>query len=168
MPRTSMSLLYTVSVVGAAVLQPALGAFVDEYGYRQAFACTLPALGLGFVTLVLAEWVRYDPLLNMGLGGAVLLTGIGLFLLRATSVAVQTIASTLVNQWFDKQRGQASAMYHLGFMAVQDLCLLAHGEAALWLQCETKCLERRRPSLDGPCGQHRLVDRTTKLLVHVV
>ena len=132
MPRTSMSFLYTVSVVGAAVLQPALGALVDEYGYRQAFACTSPILGLGFVALALAEWVRYDTLLNMGLGGAVLLMGIGLFLLRVASVTVQTIASTLVNQWFDKQRGQATAMYHLGFMAVQDLVLVQIVQFLSW------------------------------------
>lgn len=123
-PRTSMSLMYSLAVVVGAVLQPGIGALVDEHGYRLAFAVLLPIMGLGFLIPLLAEYLRSESVLVTGLPGTLFLMAVTLLMMRGIGTSIQTTSNALVNRWFRQQRGQAMATYHLAFMAVQDLVLV--------------------------------------------
>lgn len=132
MPRTTMSLLYSLAVAIAALAQPELGALVDQYGYGQGLSGIMLCFSCAVLLPMLAYIVRFDTFFNMGLAGAVLIMGLALLTLLALSKTSQTASVSLVNRWFTRQRGQAMSFYTIGFWAVSDLVLVQIVQACGW------------------------------------
>ena len=116
MPRIALAAMYSVAVVCGAVLQPGLGALVDELGYRRCFVWLSPVLACGLLLPILAVFVEFDKSLALGMRGGALVLFVALFVVRGTGVTLQTASNALCNQWFDKERGIANAFYQAPFV----------------------------------------------------
>jgi MFS family permease len=100
-PREQVVMLYSVGTLLGILPAPLIGRLVDRYGPRRAIALIAPALGFACATVA---WAHGPWSL-----------AIGFTLLRGSAIGGLSLVSlNLVNLWFDRLRGRATAMAMLG------------------------------------------------------
>jgi MFS family permease len=100
-PREQVVMLYSVGTLLGILPAPLIGRLVDRYGPRRAIAFIAPALGFACATVACAHgpWSL----------------AIGFTLLRGSAIGGLSLVSlNLVNLWFDRLRGRATAIAMLG------------------------------------------------------
>jgi MFS family permease len=100
-PRAQVVMLYSVGTLLGILPAPLIGRLVDRYGPRRAIVFIAPALGLACATVAWAHgpWTL----------------AIGFTLLRGSAIGGLSLVSlNLVNLWFDRLRGRATAIAMLG------------------------------------------------------
>jgi MFS family permease len=101
MSREQVVMLYSVGTLLGILPAPLIGRLVDRYGPRRAIAFIAPALGFACATLAWA----HGPLS----------LAVGFTLLRGSAIGGLSLTSlNLVNLWFDRLRGRATAIAMLG------------------------------------------------------
>jgi MFS family permease len=100
-PREQVVMLYSVGTLLGILPAPLIGRLVDRYGPRRAIALIAPALGFACATVA---WAHGPWSLALGFT-----------LLRGSAIGGLSLVSlNLVNLWFDRLRGRATAMAMLG------------------------------------------------------
>jgi MFS family permease len=100
-PREQVVMLYSIGTLFGILPAPLIGRLVDRYGPRRAIAFIAPALGVACATVACA-------------GGPWSLA-LAFTLLRGSAVGGLSLVSlNLVNLWFDRLRGRATAVAMLG------------------------------------------------------
>jgi MFS family permease len=101
MPRGHVVMLYSVGTLLGILPAPLIGRLVDRYGPRRAIAFIAPALGFACATVAWAQgpWSL----------------ALGFTLLRGSAIGgLYLVSLNLVNLWFDRLRGRATAIAMLG------------------------------------------------------
>lgn len=102
--RSLFSGAYSAATLAAGALMPLMGRLIDRYGHRRMLTVIVIAFGAACL------WFSFvtNPLM----------LGAGFLLARLLGQGSMTlIPSTLVAQWFDRQRGRALALAALGMSA---------------------------------------------------
>jgi MFS family permease len=100
-PREQVVTLYSVGTLLGILPAPLIGRLVDRYGPRRAIAFIAPGLGFACATLA---WAHGPWSLALAFT-----------LLRGSAIGGLSLASlNLVNLWFDRLRGRATAIAMLG------------------------------------------------------
>jgi MFS family permease len=100
-PREQVVMLYSVGTLLGILPAPLIGRLVDRYGPRRAIAFI--ALALGFACAAMA-WA-YGPWS----------LAVGFTLLRGSAIGgLYLVSLNMVNLWFDRLRGRATAIAMLG------------------------------------------------------
>jgi MFS family permease len=100
-PREQVVMLYSVGTLLGILPAPLIGRLVDRYGPRRAIAFIVPALGFACATVA---WAHGPWSLALGFT-----------LLRGSAIGGLSLVSlNLVNLWFDRLRGLATAIAMLG------------------------------------------------------
>lgn len=100
-PREEVVMLYSVGTLLGILPAPLIGRLVDRCGPRRAITFIAPALGFACATVAWA----HDPWS----------LAIGFTLLRGSAIGGLSLVSlNLVNLWFDRLRGRATAIAMLG------------------------------------------------------
>src|SRR5205823_9548161 len=100
-PREQVVMLYSIGTLLGILPAPLIGRLVDRYGPRRAIAVIAPALGLACAALAwsLGPWSL----------------ALGFTLLRGCAIGgLYLVSLNLVNLWFDRLRGKATAFAMLG------------------------------------------------------
>ena len=100
-PREQVVMLYSIGTLLGILPAPLIGRLVDRYGPRRAIALIAPALGLACAALAwsLGPWSL----------------ALGFTLLRGCAIGgLYLVSLNLVNLWFDRLRGKATAFAMLG------------------------------------------------------
>lgn len=100
-PREQVVMLYSVGTLFGILPAPLIGRLVDRYGPRRAIAFIAPALGLACAAVAWAHgpWTL----------------ALGFTLLRGSAIGgLYLVNLNLVNLWFDRLRGRATAIAMLG------------------------------------------------------
>ena len=101
LPREQVVMVYSVGTLLGILPAPLIGRLVDRYGPRRAIAFIAPAMGLACAAVASA----YGP---WGLA-------IGFTLLRGSAIGgLYLVSLNLVNLWFDRLRGRATALAMMG------------------------------------------------------
>jgi MFS family permease len=99
--REQVVMLYSVGTLLGILPAPLIGRLVDRYGPRRAIALIAPALGFACMTVA---WAHGPWSLALGFT-----------LLRGCAIGGLSLVSlNLVNLWFDRLRGRATAIAMLG------------------------------------------------------
>lgn len=102
--RSLFSGAYSAATLAAGALMPGMGRLIDRYGHRNMLAGIVVAFGAACL------WFSFVS--------SPLMLGAGFLLARLLGQGSMTlIPSTLVAQWFDRQRGRALALAALGMPA---------------------------------------------------
>ncbi len=100
-PREQVVMLYSVGTLLGILPAPLIGRLVDRYGPRRAIAFIAPALGLACAVVA---WAHGPWSLALGFT-----------LLRGSAIGgLYLVSLNLVNLWFDRLRGRATAIAMLG------------------------------------------------------
>jgi MFS family permease len=100
-PREQVVMLYSVGTLLGILPAPLIGRLVDRYGPRRAIAFVAPALGFACATVA---WAHGPWSLALGFT-----------LLRGSAIGgLYLVSLNLVNLWFDRLRGRATAIAMLG------------------------------------------------------
>jgi MFS family permease len=100
-PREQVVMLYSVGTLLGILPAPLIGRLVDRYGPRRAIAFIAPALGFACAAVA---WAHGPWSL-----------AIGFTLLRGSAIGgLYLVSLNLVNLWFDRLRGRATAIAMLG------------------------------------------------------
>lgn len=100
-PRAQVVMLYSVGTLLGILPAPLIGRLVDRYGPRRAIAFIAPTLGFACATVA---WAHGPWSL-----------AVGFTLLRGSAIGGLSLVSlNLVNLWFDRLRGRATAIAMLG------------------------------------------------------
>jgi MFS family permease len=100
-PREEVVMLYSIGTLLGILPAPLVGHLVDRYGPRRAIAFIVPALGLACATVA---WAHGPWSLALGFT-----------LLRGCAIGgLYLVSLNLVNLWFDRLRGRATAIAMLG------------------------------------------------------
>jgi MFS family permease len=100
-PREQVVMLYSVGTLLGILPAPLIGRLVDRYGPRRAVVFIAPALGLACATMA---WAHGPWSLALGFT-----------LLRGSAIGgLYLVSLNLVNLWFDRLRGRATAIAMLG------------------------------------------------------
>jgi MFS family permease len=100
-PREQVVMLYSVGTLLGILPAPLIGRVVDRYGPRRAIGFIAPALGFACATVA---WAHGPWSLALGFT-----------LLRGSAIGGLSLVSlNLVNLWFDRLRGRATAIAMLG------------------------------------------------------
>ena len=100
-PREQVVMLYSVGTLLGILPAPLIGRVVDRYGPHRAIAFIAPALGFACAMVALA----YGPWS----------LALAFTLLRGSAIGGLSLVSlNLVNLWFDRLRGRATAIAMLG------------------------------------------------------
>jgi MFS family permease len=100
-PREQVVMLYSVGTLLGILPAPLIGRLVDRYGPRRAIAVIAPALGFACAAVAWA----YGPWS----------LAVGFTLLRGSAIGgLYLVSLNLVNLWFDRLRGRATAIAMLG------------------------------------------------------
>jgi MFS family permease len=100
-PREQVVMLYSVGTLLGILPAPLIGRLVDRYGPRRAIAFITPALGFA---CAMVAWAHGPWSLAFGFT-----------LLRGSAIGGLSLVSlNLVNLWFDRLRGRATAIAMLG------------------------------------------------------
>jgi MFS family permease len=100
-PREQVVMLYSVGTLLGILPAPLIGRLVDRYGPRCAIAFIAPALGFACAAVAWA----YGPWS----------LAVGFTLLRGSAIGgLYLVSLNLVNLWFDRLRGRATAIAMLG------------------------------------------------------
>jgi MFS family permease len=125
--RDQVVMLYSVGTLLGILPAPLVGRLVDRYGPRRAIAFIAPALGLACAALAWADgpWslaLAFTLLRGSAIGGLYL------------------VSLNLVNLWFDRLRGRATAIAMLGLAlgglvipGTAELVTAAHGWRVTYL-----------------------------------
>jgi MFS family permease len=101
--RSYIAATYMLGTIGAAAVSPLCGAAVDHVGARVMVPLGILLAALGLVVLASCPTGQ-----GWGTGAALVLA---FFLVRgATKGMLQTYRSTVLNQWFSRKRGKATAI----------------------------------------------------------
>src|SRR5882757_4120711 len=101
LPREQVVTLYSVGTLLGILPAPLIGRLVDRYGPRRAIAFIAPALGLACAAVA---WAHGPWSL-----------AVGFTLLRGSAIGgLYLVSLNLVNLWFDRLRGRATAIAMLG------------------------------------------------------
>ena len=101
LPREQVVMLYSVGTLLGILPAPLIGRLVDRYGPRRAIAFIAPALGLACAAVA---WAHGPWSL-----------AVGFTLLRGSAIGgLYLVSLNLVNLWFDRLRGRATAIAMLG------------------------------------------------------
>jgi MFS family permease len=127
LPREQVVMLYSVGTLLGILPAPLIGRLVDRYGPRRAIALIAPALGLACTAVT---WVHGPWSL-----------AIGFTLLRGSAIGgLYLVSLNLVNLWFERLRGRATAIAMLGLAlgglivpGVAEQITAAHGWRAAYL-----------------------------------
>jgi MFS family permease len=101
LPHEQVVMLYSVGTLLGILPAPIIGRLVDRYGPRRAIAFIAPALGFACAAVAWAHgpWTL----------------GLGFTLLRGSAIGgLYLVSLNLVNLWFDRLRGRATAIAMLG------------------------------------------------------
>jgi MFS family permease len=101
MPREQVVMLYSVGTLLGILPAPLIGRLVDRYGPRRAVVFIAPALGVACAAVASAHgpWSL----------------ALGFTLLRGSAIGgLYLVSLNLVNLWFDRLRGRATAIAMLG------------------------------------------------------
>jgi MFS family permease len=132
-PREQVVMLYSAGTLLGILPAPLIGRLVDRYGPRRAIAFIAPALGLACAAVA---WAHGPWSLALGFT-----------LLRGSAIGgLYLVSLNLVNLWFDRLRGRATAIAMLGLA----LAYLALGVTvvAIMLPVGLLCF-RNRPQAYG-------------------
>ena len=100
-PREQVVMLYSVGTLLGILPAPLIGRLVDRYGPRRAIAFIAPALGFACAAVA---WAHGPWSLALGFT-----------LLRGSAIGgLYLVSLNLVNLWFDRLRGRATAIAMLG------------------------------------------------------
>jgi MFS family permease len=106
--RTMISTHYSIATLAAGLLLPLVGKAVDAQGHRKMMTFTAAMLGL------VCLWMSFITKPEMLI--------VGFFLLRLLGQgSMSLIPSTLVPQWFVRNRGKALSLMSLGNVAASTL-----------------------------------------------
>lgn len=112
--RLAFSNAYLLGTLGAAVLLPRAGAWIDRWGARPVALCAALALGTVVAALSQADHVAraVASVTALGPGAAAFVVLTLLFVsLRFVGQGALTLASnTMLARWFDRRRGLAAAI----------------------------------------------------------
>ena len=101
LPHEQVVMLYSVGTLLGILPAPIIGRLVDRYGPRRAIAFIAPALGFACAAVAWAHgpWTL----------------ALGFTLLRGSAIGgLYLVSLNLVNLWFDRLRGRATAIAMLG------------------------------------------------------
>ena len=100
-PREQVVMLYSIGTLLGILPAPLIGRLVDRYGPRRAIAFIAPVLGVACATVA---WAHGPWSLALGFT-----------LLRGSAIGgLYLVSLNLVNLWFDRLRGRATAFAMLG------------------------------------------------------